>query len=96
MVVSREAKEEVPCDGLLTNAREYAPNGIFTTCPCALRTKTKATKLITLQYILYYISDSPNKICCVPLRSSCILALLNFNFSPAIITQGFIFFASAN
>ena len=22
-VVSREAKEEVPCDGLLTNAREY-------------------------------------------------------------------------
>ena len=23
MVVSREAKEEVPCDGLSTNAREY-------------------------------------------------------------------------
>ena len=23
MVVSREAKEEVPCDGLLMNAREY-------------------------------------------------------------------------
>ena len=77
-----------------------APNGIFTTCLCALRTKTKSkvTKLITLQHILYYISDSPNKICCVPLRSFCILALLNFNFSPAIITQGFIFFffTSAN
>ena len=29
-VVSREAKEEVPCDGLSTNAREY----IYKNKPC--------------------------------------------------------------
>ena len=80
---------------MATYAFVPAPNGIFITCPCALRTKTTLEKVHftkILLRILYCIYDSPSKFGVIPLRSSCVLALQNPYLGPAMITWGFIFF----
>ena len=47
MVVSREAKEEVPCDGLSTNTREYFTRTNLVEIKMPLLTSLKHLRFIT-------------------------------------------------